>query len=116
MLRKTGIDAPGALHHVIGRGIARGEIFLDDADRNDFLGRLGAILIETRTTCYAWVLISNHFHLLLRTGSAPLSSVMRRLLTGYAATSAAATFSKTATNPSCVKKIFTFWNWSVTST
>jgi REP element-mobilizing transposase RayT len=38
----------------------------------------------SKTTCYAWALIPNHFHLLLRTGSSSLSSIMRRLLTGYA--------------------------------
>lgn len=46
--------------------------------------RLGDILIETKTPCYAWALIPNHFHLLLKTGTVPLSSIMRRLLTGYA--------------------------------
>jgi putative transposase len=84
MPRKSRIDAPDALHHVIGRGIARKKIFLSDADRDDFLDRLGAILSETKTSCYAWALIPNHFHLLLRTGTAPLSSIMRRVLTGYA--------------------------------
>jgi hypothetical protein len=42
------------------------------------------ILSETQTPCYAWALLPNHFHLLLRTGNVPISSVMRRLLTGYA--------------------------------
>ena len=84
MPRKTRIDAPDAVHHVIGRGIARQKIFLGDADRDNFLDRLGAILSETKSSCYAWALIPNHFHLLLRTGTAPLSSIMRRLLTGYA--------------------------------
>ena len=54
MPRKSRIDAPGALHHIIGRGIARGAVFLGDVDRDDFLtqeevmrpgrvrGRLGA--------------------------------------------------------------------------
>ena len=40
MLRKSRIDAPGALHHIIARGIARKEIFRDDADRDNFLDRL----------------------------------------------------------------------------
>jgi putative transposase len=84
MPRKSRIDTPGALHHVIARGIARGGIFLGDADRDDFLYRLGEILTKTNTACYAWALIPNHFHLLLRTGTFPLSSVMKRLLTGYA--------------------------------
>jgi REP element-mobilizing transposase RayT len=84
MPRKARIDAPGALHHIIGRGIERRKIFYSDADRDDFLERLETILTETLTPCYAWALIPNHFHLLLRTGKAPISTVMRRLLTGYA--------------------------------
>ncbi|MFO7460168.1 MAG: hypothetical protein R6X07_06040 [Desulfatiglandales bacterium] len=43
MPRKPRIDAPDALHDVIGRGIARRKIFLGDADRDDFLDRLGSI-------------------------------------------------------------------------
>ena len=84
MPRKARIDAPGALHHIIVRGIERRKIFLDDTDRNSFLDRLGTILKNTTTPCFAWTLIPNHVHLLLRTGLTPLSTVMRRLLTGYA--------------------------------
>jgi putative transposase len=84
MPRQSRIDAPGALHHIIARGIARKEIFRDDADRDNFLERLCNILKDTKTVCYAWALIPNHFHLLLRTGSAPIATAMRRLLTGYA--------------------------------
>ena len=42
------------------------------------------ILKQTRTQCFAWALIPNHFHLLLRTGQLPIVTVMRRLLTGHA--------------------------------
>jgi REP element-mobilizing transposase RayT len=84
MPRKSRIDAPGALHHIIARGIERRKIFWDDADRDNFLERLGRILEESQTACYAWALIPNHFHLLLRTGGTSISTVMRRLLTGYA--------------------------------
>jgi putative transposase len=84
MPRKSRIDAPGALHHIIARGIDRRRIFDDDADRDNFLDRLGNILLETQTACFAWALIPNHFHLLLRTGTTKISTVMRRLLTGYA--------------------------------
>ena len=83
MPRKSRIDAPGALHHIIARGIDRRAIFSDDTDRNGFLDRLGDILTDTKTACYAWALIPNHFHLMLRTGATPISAVMRRLLTGY---------------------------------
>ncbi|MFW6052466.1 MAG: transposase [Desulfosalsimonas sp.] len=84
MPRQARIDTPGAIHHVIARGIDQGEIFRDDRDRKYFLRRIGSILEETRTPCYAWALMPNHFHLLLRTGSEPLSTVMRRLMTGHA--------------------------------
>jgi len=84
MPRKSRIDAAGAIHHVIARGISKADIFSDDADYKSLLNRLGAILNATKTVCYAWALMPNHLHLLLRTGNAPISTVMRRLLTGYA--------------------------------
>ena len=86
MPRQARIDAPGALHHIIARGIERRKIFLDDDDRENFLERLGSLVAGSGTQCLAWALIPNHFHLLLRTELAPLSKVMRRLMTGYAVT------------------------------
>jgi len=84
MPRKSRIDAAGAVHHVIARGINKADIFSDDTDYKSFLNRLGSVLTGTKTACFAWALMSNHFHLLLRTGNTPVSIVMRRLLTGYA--------------------------------
>ncbi len=84
MPRQPRIDSPGLLHHVIVRGIERGNIFYDDEDRDRFLGRLRTLLLETGTDCYAWALIPNHLHLLLRPNTVELSRFMRRLLTGYA--------------------------------
>jgi len=86
MPRQPRLDAPGLLQHVMARGIERRKLFLDDADRQSFLDRLAIVLEETQTQCYAWALIPNHFHLLLRTGPTPLSKVMRKLMTGYAVT------------------------------
>ena len=86
MPRQPRLDAPGVLQHVMARGIERRKIFWDDKDRTAFLERFGVILEETQTQCYAWALIPNHFHLLLRIGQTPLSTVMRRLMTGYAVT------------------------------
>ena len=86
MPRKSRIDATGALHHIICRGIERGKIFEDDIDRESFVKRMGKVLSETSTRCYAWALLPNHFHLLLATGKIPVTTVMRRLLTGYAVT------------------------------
>ena len=84
MPRKARIDAPGALHHIICRGIERRKILPDDTDRDEFIRRLAAVVKETQTFCYAWALIPNHFHLLLRTGATPITTVMQRLLSGYA--------------------------------
>ena len=83
-LTTSPIDAPGALHHIIARGIARKKVFDDNADRNFFVDRLGVIFTDTSTQCFAWALITNHFHLLLKTGATPISTVMKRLLTGIA--------------------------------
>jgi putative transposase len=84
MPRKARIDAPGALHHIIVRGIEKRPIFEDDKDRNQFIKRLGDVLIEAETPIYAWALMPNHLHLLLKTGLTPIATLMRRLLTGYA--------------------------------
>lgn len=84
MPRKSRIDTPGALHHIIARGIERRKIFEDDQDRHNFIKNFGLILEQTETVCFAWSLIPNHFHLLLRTGAVPVATVMRRLLTGHA--------------------------------
>lgn len=86
MPRQARIDAPGALHHIICRGIEQRKIFRDDTDRDDFVRRLGDVLQRTSTPCLAWALIPNHFHLLLQTGRSPISVVMSKILTGYAVT------------------------------
>ena len=84
MPRKARIDAPGALHHIVIRGIERRHIFTHDQDRDNFIGRLGDIVTETKTFCFAWALMPNYAHILLRTGQTEPATVMRRLLTGYA--------------------------------
>ncbi len=84
MPRLARLDAPGALHHIMIRGIERRAIFRSDQDRRDFLKRLAVLLPESQTQCYAWVLMKNHVHLLLRSGVSGISQLMRRLLTGYA--------------------------------
>ncbi len=62
--RKARIDAPGALHHIIIRGIKRKAIFKDNSDRVNFFDRPGRIISETETGCYARVLMRNHVRLL----------------------------------------------------
>ncbi|MBA3030312.1 MAG: transposase [Desulfobacteraceae bacterium] len=84
MPRLSRLDTPGLLHHVMIRGIERRNIFRDDEDRNHFLERMTILVPETKTLCYAWALMPNHAHLLLRSGPSGISLLMRRLLTGYA--------------------------------
>lgn len=86
MPRAARIDIFGVLHHVIVRGIERSPIFFDDEDRLSFTIRLAMLLVETGTVCLAWVLLDNHFHLLLRPEQTKLATIMRRLLTGHAIT------------------------------
>ncbi len=86
MPRQARLDAPGTLHHVIVRGIERGAIVKDDADREAFVTRLGTVGQATGTAIYGWALLPNHAHLLLRSGPAGLPRFMGRFLTGYAIT------------------------------
>ena len=83
MPRTARLDAPGVLHHVMIRGIESRKIFRNNNDREDFIKRLEVLCPSTQTSCYAWAFMSNHAHFLFRTGTAPLSRLMRRLLTGY---------------------------------
>jgi REP element-mobilizing transposase RayT len=84
MPRQARLDSPGTLHHIMVRGIEGRVIVCDDQDRKDFLSRLGRIASETDTAIYAWALMNNHAHILLRSGPTGLPHFMRRLLTGYA--------------------------------
>jgi len=84
MPRRARLDAPGTLHHVIIRGINKRRIVNDVADRKDFVKRMGELAEGTKTEIYAWALMTNHAHILLRSADIGLSGYMRRLLTGYA--------------------------------
>lgn len=74
--RKARMDAPGALQHIVLRGIERLSIFEDDADLDSFIKRLGEVLLKSHTPCHAWSLMTNHGHLLLRTGGVPPATLM----------------------------------------
>jgi putative transposase len=84
MPRQGRINIEGGIYHVIQRGLERKVIYKNNEDRIEFLRRLSEGLRYTGHKCYGWVLMPNHFHLLIRTGVKPLSDLMRKLLTGYA--------------------------------
>ncbi len=86
MPRQARLDAPGTLHHIIVRGIERRRIVDDRWDRGNFVSRMGQVASDTETVIYAWTLMTNHAHILLRSGAHGLSRFMRRFLTGYAIT------------------------------
>lgn len=75
---------PGGYYHVIGRGLERRRIFADDADKDNFLARLGEKLPRLEMHCLAWAVMPNHYHLLIRVGEQPLSTLMASVLGGYA--------------------------------
>jgi REP element-mobilizing transposase RayT len=78
------LDAPGTLHHVIIRGIERCRIVDDDLDREGFVSRMAELAQETGTAVFAWSLMTNHAHILLRSSPVGLATYMRRLLSSYA--------------------------------
>jgi len=84
MPRQARLDVPGALHHIMVRGINRSSIFKDDQDKNLFLERLGQNVIDGKCSVYAWVIMENHVHLLFKSGQQGISVAMRKLLTWYA--------------------------------
>ena len=84
MPRQARLDRPGTLHHVIIRGIEQRQITDDDKDKNFFVDRMGGLALEMDTDIYAWALMNNHAHILLRNGPFGLSKYMKRFLTGYA--------------------------------
>lgn len=84
MPRGPRLDAPGTLHHVIIRGSNRGLIFNDNDDRNAFVNRMGTLAQTTETKIYAWALMDNHAHMLIKSGGRGLPDYMRKLLSWYA--------------------------------
>ena len=84
MPRQARLDSAGTPHHVMIRGIEKRRIVVDERDQKDFVLRLGRLAHETGTSIYAWALMSNHAHILLRSGPQGLGNFMRRFLTGYA--------------------------------
>jgi putative transposase len=55
MPRRARLDIPGALHHIMLRGIDKSDIFKDDQDKSLFVERLGQNLIDGKCSVYAWV-------------------------------------------------------------
>ena len=75
--------APGILYHVIVRGNHREKTFLNARDYDACLERVGRYRKRFGVTVYAYCLMSNHVHLLVESGSAPLSRFTQGLQQSY---------------------------------
>jgi REP element-mobilizing transposase RayT len=83
MSRKPRVEFPGGLYHVFSRGNRKERIFEDDADRVRFLEKLLEYKKRHDFVLYAYVMLPNHFHLLLETGEHPLSRIMQGFLQSH---------------------------------
>ena len=84
MGRAWRIEYEGGLYHVLSRGNERKDIFHDDRDRLTFLNAIGEMADNYDVDIFAYVLMGNHYHILLRTNQANLSKSMQWLALIYA--------------------------------
>lgn len=83
MPRKARVEFPGAVYHLIDRGDRQEPIVRGDADRECFIGTLGQACTRTGWRVHSWVLMTNHYHLLVETPEANLVAGMRWFQTTY---------------------------------
>jgi REP element-mobilizing transposase RayT len=79
MARPIRLEFPGAIYHVTTRGNGGDDVFLDDQDRLLFLTVLGEVVSRSGWLVHAYVLMDNHYHLLIETPNGNLSRGMRQL-------------------------------------
>jgi len=83
MARPLRLEFPGAVYHITSRGNGRAAIYLDDEDREAFLKVLGEVCRRMHWVCYAYCLMTNHYHLVIETLDPNLSRGMRPLIGVY---------------------------------
>ena len=79
MARPLRIEFPGALYHITTRGNAQSDIYLNEQDRLCFLEQLDIVCDRNNWCCYAYCLMTNHYHLVVETGDASLAQGMQAL-------------------------------------
>ncbi|MBB5174584.1 REP-associated tyrosine transposase [Texcoconibacillus texcoconensis] len=84
MGRKPRSKSAYGIYHIMWRGANGQEIFHDDEDRMRFLGTFLKCKIQAEMTVYAWCLMSNHVHLLVREGNEDISLTMKRIGVSFA--------------------------------
>lgn len=76
MPRRERNDAPSTIHHVIQRGNNRNYIYEDTQDKREFLSILSTAVTKYDSVLLQYVLMDNHYHLLIRLGDQPLSIII----------------------------------------
>jgi len=84
--RKPRDKTPDTVYHVIARGNNREALFLSDKDRNSYLELWRKYSREFEFEVYAYVLMTNHVHWMIRTGRVPISSIIHTIHGRYART------------------------------
>ncbi len=83
MSKPLRLDIVDGWYHAMSRGLERRELFTDDRDRSHFVGLLEECVVRHGVRLYAYVLMSNHHHLLLETPNANLSRALQWLNVAY---------------------------------
>ncbi|MGE5341544.1 MAG: REP-associated tyrosine transposase [Candidatus Omnitrophota bacterium] len=83
MARSLRIEFPGALYHITHRGNEKKKIFMNSDDRELFLETLTAVIERFHWLCHSYVLMDNHYHLLIETPLGNLSRGMMQLNSVY---------------------------------
>jgi len=83
MARKVRVEYRGAIYHVMSRGNRREKICRTERDRAEFQRALAEVCERSDWQIHAWVLMPNHFHLLLETPKANLVAGMKWFLGTY---------------------------------
>jgi len=83
MARHLRLEYDGAIYHVTSRGNERSDVFACDGDKERFLDKLAENVRQHHVRLYAYVVMTNHFHLLLETPRGNLSGFMQQLNTSY---------------------------------
>jgi REP element-mobilizing transposase RayT len=82
--RRPRLEVPGGFHHLTTRGAGKQDVFKDYRDRSSFLELLQQAVARQRWCCHAYVLMGNHYHLLVETPLPNLGEGMRSLNGDYA--------------------------------
>ena len=83
MARHLRLEYEGAIYHITSRGNERSDIFRDGGDKQKFLKKLEELVEVHHVRVYAYVVMTNHYHLLVETPRGNISRFMQQLNTSY---------------------------------